>query len=62
LLYERAYRSVPEARPLIRRYGVGYAVAVAILLALMVALVAAEGTFVRAEAPASQPNSPPRTG
>jgi low temperature requirement protein LtrA len=33
LLYWRAWRAVPEARPLIRRYGSGYSVAVAIWLA-----------------------------
>lgn len=32
-LYGRAWRAVPEARPLIRRYGFGYGVAVAIWLA-----------------------------
>jgi low temperature requirement protein LtrA len=32
-LYWRAWRAVPEARPLIRRYGGGYSVAVAIWLA-----------------------------
>jgi len=32
VLYARAWRAVPEARPLIRRYGSGYAVAVALWL------------------------------
>jgi low temperature requirement protein LtrA len=33
VLYARAWRAVPEARPLIRRYGSGYGVAVAVWLA-----------------------------
>jgi low temperature requirement protein LtrA len=31
-LYGRAWRSVPEARPLIRRYGIGYSIGIAIWL------------------------------